>query len=259
MICFSERMSSYIFLFKQNSSQARKHLTPVRWMQHSSLFLGERTMKNNMAGMPQESGYQAMRLATELFPATFAMIGAKNISPFWSVLFYFVLIMFGIGQQVSRTRPGQPQYLAPRVLVYMFLNFPLQIAIWHCVVSGIISLHPFKLRKWRTTITFLSCAAAFSIGLFMATEVSNSGHTSQTFVTVNIIIIGSPVSAGDFRRLPHGLLRRLWLVDDGALFAGDRSSVHGPRSSVQRRDCSGHVVFASQSSPAGVAGAHAVI
>ncbi|XP_025421681.1 sodium- and chloride-dependent betaine transporter isoform X2 [Sipha flava] len=138
-----ERMSSYIFLFKQNSSQARKHLTPVRWMQHSSLFLGERTMKNNMAGMPQESGYQAMRLATELFPATFAMIGAKNISPFWSVLFYFVLIMFGIGQQ---------------------------IAIWHCVVSGIISLHPFKLRKWRTTITFLSCAAAFSIGLFMATE-----------------------------------------------------------------------------------------
>lgn len=97
-----ERMSSYIFLFKQNSSQARKHLTPVRWMQHNSLFLGERTMKNNVPGMPQESGYQAMRLATELFPATFAMIGAKNISPFWSMLFYFVLIMFGIGQQVSR-------------------------------------------------------------------------------------------------------------------------------------------------------------
>lgn len=94
-------MSSYIFLFKQNSAQARKHLTPVRWMQHSSLLLGERTMKNNVPGMPQESGYQAMRLATELFPATFAMIGAKNISPFWSVLFYFVLIMFGIGQQVS--------------------------------------------------------------------------------------------------------------------------------------------------------------
>jgi solute carrier family 6 (neurotransmitter transporter) len=141
-----ERMSSYTFLFKQNSAQARKHLTPVRWMQHSSLLLGERTMKNNVPGMPQESGYQAMRLATELFPATFAMIGAKNISPFWSVLFYFVLIMFGIGQQ---------------------------IAIWHCVVSGIISLHPFKLRKWRTTITFLSCTAAFSIGLFMATEVSH--------------------------------------------------------------------------------------
>lgn len=98
---FPERMSSYIFLFKQNSAPARKHLTPVRWMQHSSLLLGERTMKNNVPGMPQESGYQAMRLATELFPATFAMIGAKNISPFWSVLFYFVLIMFGIGQQVS--------------------------------------------------------------------------------------------------------------------------------------------------------------
>ncbi|XP_050427920.1 sodium-dependent transporter bedraggled isoform X2 [Adelges cooleyi] len=138
-----ERVSSYTFMFKQNSPQARKHLTPVRWMQHSSLFMGERTMKTNVPGVPQESGYQAMRLATELFPATFALIGAKNISPFWSVLFYFSLIMFGIGQQ---------------------------IAIWHCVVSGVISLHPFKLRKWRTTITFLSCAAAFSVGLFMATE-----------------------------------------------------------------------------------------
>ncbi|XP_050535802.1 sodium-dependent transporter bedraggled isoform X2 [Daktulosphaira vitifoliae] len=138
-----ERESSYIFMFKQDSSQAKKHLTPVRWMQHSSLLLGERTMKTSVPGMPQESGYQAMRLATELFPATFALVGAKTISPFWSVLFYFVMIMFGIGQQ---------------------------IAIWHCVVSGVVSLHPFKLRKWRTTITFMACAAAFSIGLFMATE-----------------------------------------------------------------------------------------
>lgn len=101
LFCFLERTSSYIFLFKHNSVQVQKQLTPVRWMQHSSLLLGERTMKNNMPGTSQESGYQAMRLATELFPATFAMIGAKNISPFWSVLFYFVLIMFGIGQQVS--------------------------------------------------------------------------------------------------------------------------------------------------------------
>lgn len=57
-------------------------------------------------------------------------------------------------------------------IINVLLVKSLQIAIWHCVVSGIISLHPFKLRKWRTTITFLSCAAAFSIGLFMATEVS---------------------------------------------------------------------------------------
>lgn len=87
-------------MFKHDSPQAKKHLTPVRWMQHSSLLLGERTMKTSVPGMPQESGYQAMRLATELFPATFALVGAKTISPFWSVLFYFVMIMFGIGQQV---------------------------------------------------------------------------------------------------------------------------------------------------------------
>lgn len=117
-------MSSYIFLFKQSSPQARKHLTPVRWMAHSSLFLGERTMKNNVPGMPQESGYQAMRLATELFPATFAMIGAKNISPFWSVLFYFVLIMFGIGQQVSRAEGGSN---CEFVLQYQWRNHMIYI------------------------------------------------------------------------------------------------------------------------------------
>lgn len=73
--------------------------TPIRWMSHSGLILGERTMKP-ATNVCQESGYQPLRLATELVPATFAAIGPKIISPFWSVLFYFVFIMFGIAQQV---------------------------------------------------------------------------------------------------------------------------------------------------------------
>lgn len=84
-------------------------------------------MKNNVPGMSQESGYQAMRLATELFPATFAMIGAKNISPFWSVLFYFVLIMFGIGQQVRRTSgDGRVLHAFHRLWRAGFSSWPIQ-------------------------------------------------------------------------------------------------------------------------------------
>lgn len=49
------------------------------------------------------------------------------------------------------------------------------------------------------------------------------------------------------------------LVDDDTVLAGNRSSVHGARSSLQRRDRSGHVVLASQPSSAGVAGSDAVV
>jgi solute carrier family 6 (neurotransmitter transporter) len=48
----------------------------------------------------QQSGYQVLRLATELVPSTLALLGADAVSPFWAVLFYFILILFGIAQQV---------------------------------------------------------------------------------------------------------------------------------------------------------------
>jgi len=47
-----------------------------------------------------QSGYQVLRLATELVPSTLALLGADAVSPFWAILFYFVLILFGIAQQV---------------------------------------------------------------------------------------------------------------------------------------------------------------
>lgn len=86
-----------------------------------------------------------LRFATELVPATFAVLGTDEVSPFWAVLFYFTLIMFGIAQQ---------------------------LAIWHCVITGIIAIRTKLLKYWETTITFFSCACGFIMGLPMATEVS---------------------------------------------------------------------------------------
>lgn len=134
---------------------------PVRYMTHQSFIVGERVFRPGV-DITSESGYQvsyyrmfffwkvknakfqALRLATELIPTTFAMMGSEDLSPFWVVLFYFNLILFGIAQQ---------------------------LAIWHCVITGIMAIKANSLKSWETTITFFSCACGFLLGLPMATEV----------------------------------------------------------------------------------------
>ena len=96
---YSERSATYIFLQRRDIPLPYSYAVPIRWMSHSGLILGERTIKPQ-TNICHESGYQPLRLATELVPATFAAIGPKIISPFWSILFYFVFIMFGLAQQV---------------------------------------------------------------------------------------------------------------------------------------------------------------
>jgi len=78
-------------------------------------------------------------------------------------------------------------------------------------------------------------------------------YTTAVFQFVTIFL------AGHFRRVLDGLLRWVRLVDNDTVFAGNRSLVHGARSSIQRRDGSGNTVFAGQPSPSGVDGADAVV
>lgn len=116
---------------------------PVRYMFHNSFICGDRVTRPGM-DLSTESGYQVLRFATELVPATFALLGSDNISPFWAILFYFILILFGIAQQ---------------------------LAIWHCLITGIMAIKAKMLKSWETTITFFSCACGFIFGLPMTTEV----------------------------------------------------------------------------------------
>ena len=88
---------------------------------------------------------QVHRLATELVPAYFAILGPKMISPFWSVLFYFTLIMLGIAQA---------------------------LALFHTVIQGLIAIKPSGLKSWEGSITFAVCTIGFVLGLPMGTEVS---------------------------------------------------------------------------------------
>ncbi|XP_076220580.1 sodium-dependent transporter bedraggled isoform X2 [Nomia melanderi] len=138
-----ERISSYIFVRPVNQPAPPGYSsTPERFMAHASFIVGERVTRPG-ADFNVESGYQALRLSTELVPATLALLGTEQVSPFWAVLFYFVLILFGIAQQ---------------------------LAIWHCVITGIMAINAKMMKLWETTITFFSCACGYILGLPMATE-----------------------------------------------------------------------------------------
>lgn len=82
-----------------NQPAPASYSTPERFMSHASFLLGERVTQPG-ADTSTESGYQVLRLATELVPATLALLGTEQVSPFWAVLFYFILILFGVAQQV---------------------------------------------------------------------------------------------------------------------------------------------------------------
>ncbi|XP_029672620.1 uncharacterized protein LOC115241154 isoform X1 [Formica exsecta] len=138
-----ERISGYTFIRLANKPAPSGHSsTPERFMSHASFLLGQRVIRPGV-DTSIESGYQVLRLATELVPATLALLGTEQVSPFWAVLFYFILILFGIAQQ---------------------------LAIWHCVITGIMAINTKMMKLWETTITFFSCACAYILGLPMATE-----------------------------------------------------------------------------------------
>ncbi|XP_057366685.1 sodium-dependent transporter bedraggled-like [Daphnia carinata] len=142
------------------TDQSYKFLRNLRFMrqhQQSNLLNKQEEFHNNLVmgvavregddGPGDHSGYHPIRLATELFPAVVAIIGPGEFSPFWAVLFYFSLVAFGIAQQ---------------------------LAIWHCVINGIVAFRSCCLKSWETTITFCTCLVGFFLCLPLATELGIS-------------------------------------------------------------------------------------
>ncbi|CAB3254880.1 unnamed protein product [Arctia plantaginis] len=116
--------------------------TPVRYMGHYGSLVGVTTWKNGNTARAL-SGWQPLQLATQIVPATLAVLPANMLSPAWAVIFYFILIMFGIAQQ---------------------------LAIWHCVITGIMAINADALKIWETTITFFSCVFGLAMGLLLSTD-----------------------------------------------------------------------------------------
>ena len=139
---------------------------------HISFLMGARILPQELNN-GKRSGYQALRLATELFPTTMAMLSSTGLSPFWTVLFYFILILFGIAQLVSSKQEYLRCRFEMRYLKWHMLMrvFSLKVAIWHCVIRAVVAINPKVLRAWEITIAVCVCSTGFVLGLPLCTEV----------------------------------------------------------------------------------------
>ncbi|XP_018013754.1 uncharacterized protein LOC108670774 [Hyalella azteca] len=87
------------------------------------------------------SGYQSLRLATELFPAFVGVHGAEQISMIWAMLFYFSLLLLGIAQQ---------------------------LAVWRTLVEIVIS--STGLQRKRGLVTACCCLVGLSAALPLSSQ-----------------------------------------------------------------------------------------
>ena len=92
------------------------------------------------------SGYQVMRLATELVPALASLLTPKSFSPFWVVMFYLSMIVFGLGQHM---------------------------ALFNTISSGLIAIRPEHFLQFESSLIFMSCLLGLVFCFPLATEVRN--------------------------------------------------------------------------------------
>lgn len=99
-----ETISSSVFLLPSNKPLSPQLATSLsKWLPRYSTLLGESYRRHD--GHTAESGWQAIRLATELFPATVAAATNAQMSSFWTLLGFCVFLFFGIGQLCAMWQP----------------------------------------------------------------------------------------------------------------------------------------------------------
>ncbi|KAL9703489.1 hypothetical protein quinque_007007 [Culex quinquefasciatus] len=100
-----ENIGTDIFLLPSDQPLPPQHATmPTKWLIRYSMVLGE-SFKRPYANPHQESGYQALRLITELLPSTLAAATQERIGPIWSLIGFLTLLLFGLGQLCAMWKP----------------------------------------------------------------------------------------------------------------------------------------------------------
>ncbi|XP_053967387.1 sodium-dependent transporter bedraggled isoform X1 [Anastrepha ludens] len=74
---------------------------PTKWMPHYSSFIGE-SYRRQLTH--QESGYQALRFISEIFPATL-VVSRATVSWVWGALTFGALVILGISQLCAMWKP----------------------------------------------------------------------------------------------------------------------------------------------------------
>ena len=76
---------------------------PTKWTSHYSTVLGD-IFRQSWSSPFVESGYQSLRLITELFPAV-VTVAQDQISSVWTVLGYLAFLIFGLAQLCAMWKP----------------------------------------------------------------------------------------------------------------------------------------------------------
>lgn len=99
-----ETMSSAVFLLPSNAPLPAQLASNPSKLPCYSTTLGESYHRIGPSSR-LESGWQAIRLVTELFPATLAAATHHEISSFWSLLGFFLFFCFALGQLCAMWKP----------------------------------------------------------------------------------------------------------------------------------------------------------
>ncbi|XP_063696615.1 sodium-dependent transporter bedraggled [Culicoides brevitarsis] len=135
-----ENMGSYVFLMPTDRPLPSPLTSfPSKWLTRYSTVLGESFRKFGHS-YPKESGYQVLRLVTELLPSTLAA-SKDSIPPVVSMLAYLTLLLFGLAQLATMWKPiatllgDSPSGILLSCVTALFLGIPL------ATESGISILH----------------------------------------------------------------------------------------------------------------------
>ncbi|XP_055619242.1 sodium-dependent transporter bedraggled isoform X2 [Toxorhynchites rutilus septentrionalis] len=138
-----ENIGTDIFLLPADQPLPPQYATmPTKWLIRYSMVLGE-NFKRPYANPNQESGYQVLRLVTELFPSTLAAATQELIAPIWSLVGYLTLLLFGLGQLCAMWKPiagaigDSPSAIVLSCVTGLFMGIPL------ATESGITIIHYF--------------------------------------------------------------------------------------------------------------------
>ncbi|XP_053685841.1 sodium-dependent transporter bedraggled [Sabethes cyaneus] len=136
-----ESINTDIFLLPADQPLPPQHATmPTKWLIRYSMVLGE-SFKRPYANPHQESGYQVLRLITELFPSTLAAATQERIAPIWSLIGFLTLLLFGLGQLCAMWKPiagaigDSPSSIVLSCVTGLFMGIPL------ATESGITIIH----------------------------------------------------------------------------------------------------------------------
>lgn len=106
-------------------------------------------------------------LAFVVYPQAMTML---PLSPFWSFLFFFMLLTLGLDSQVSFGHGCGHWYVC---VEDPDLNILPQFAFLETIVTAVTDEFPYYLRPKKAVFSGLICVAMYLMGLILTTDVSD--------------------------------------------------------------------------------------